>query len=266
MKICFMDISEIQRYALSSIRLLDLQMFFDNISDCEDDDEKLIFKVYANFTPDAKKKNDISFLSQLNKLKEQYDAKRNRSFKIINSYNNEIKRNMPEIAMVNGMYQDYIDNIDEPNHHILVTTTSKYLSTADYIQRQSRKQCKLYMPSDHPLLPQVVGIFRLGGTFDLEENKKTIEDIIVLKQIFFSLLYAKKNRFPMGMKNLVNTSQSSANIRPSDTTFMLSALIRADILETFTATANNTNFIAVRIKDRERTNQFLSKNGIDIFF
>ncbi len=262
MKIAFFDVAEFIRYAVDRIRLFDIKDLFDTISKKEGNEEPIEFCICFDYSDENTRYRLIQ--EQLVALKQKYETMEGRSIRLINSYNKEMKRTLPDVVILNEMYKSYIENMDNPPKIILAATTTRLFSAVSYIQSRTNVKARIYVPDDIPYLSQIQNVFELGDKFDLDAKSKSVFDKLVIKQIFECLKFSMERGFYPSATSISTNCLDMTNIRKFDTYTIIAGLCKNKILAWENKNNKDGEYRAVTIPDIEIAKKFLKENEIDV--
>lgn len=218
--IAYIDLDEIFKKAYINMRLFDIKHIIKNMA--KDKEFEKIF-VFADFT-------SKEFLANIKKDLE--DMQVEYPIVLVDGYNDTEEKNLTDIVLINTFYQNLIASNDEDDiYYTFVMAGTKYLSMLEYVQSITGKKVNLIIGDDVPYVDKLSETFNIVDKIELQENKKTIEDKLVIREIFNVVKWGEDNKYWMTFKNVIEKCKTMSNIRENDTYFMLNAMIAKKLLE-----------------------------------
>ena len=262
MKYVFFDVAEFFQYAVDRVRLFNVQTLFDTIMENEGDEEPIEFCICFDYSDDNTKYRLVQ--EQLVMLKQKYEAQEGKTIRLINSYNKEIKRTLPDAVMLHEIYKTYIENMENPPKFILAATSTRLFSAVSYIQSRTNIRTRVYVPNDMPYLKQIENVFELGGQFDMAADKKDVFDKTVIKQVFECLKFSMQRGFYPSSTSIAANCLDMTNIRRFDTYAIIAGLCKNHILAWENKTNEDGEYRAITIPNLTVAREYLKKHEIDV--
>lgn len=248
-----MDLNAIYWKFLNNMRLFNLQMFIKHLYDEETKNgENVQFRIFSDFSETSPLRNIREILISM---------KMDYPMKIVDGYSQAEKRNLTDIALINSLYQSFIEQESSyaENEYVFVVTDTKYINTLDYLQSKSGRSISIYVANDFPYIRQLDGMFEIHGDINVSASTRSVFDKTIIRQIFEMIDSAKEKGINLTLKNLSDDCLRLSKIKHEDTLYMVKALMIGGYLKKEEIELENgSKYLSVEVADQQKVDELLS--------
>ena len=251
MKIVYFDVDSLFWRAYNNIRLIDIEKIVKNINRLTKAD---VIYCVADFSTKEYLKPVANLLSNL---------KKEIPVKVVDGYSNAEKRNLTDISITNMFYQSIMNSESyDTNQYTIVASNTKYLSMAKFLQERSTNKVNFILTNDIESLDSFKTMFNVIDTIDIKEDKKSIFDKTIIKEIFKVINWSNENNRYMTEKNIVDNLVEYSKVKQEQAEYLLHALISKGYLEKKMLVNNAQEppikYLVVVMGNQEEVNKLLS--------
>ena len=251
MKIVYFDVDSLFWRAYNNIRLIDIEKIVKNINRLTKAD---VIYCVADFSTKEYLKPVANLLSNL---------KKEIPVKVVDGYSNAEKRNLTDISITNMFYQSIMNSESyDTNQYTIVASNTKYLSMAKFLQERSTNKVNFILTNDIESLDSFKTMFNVIDTIDIKEDKKSIFDKTIIKEIFKVINWSNENNRYMTEKNIVDNLVEYSKVKQEQAEYLLHALISKGYLEKKMLVNNAQEppikYLVVVVGNQEEVNKLLS--------
>ena len=220
MKIVYFDVDALFWRAYNNIRLIDFEKILRNVNKLTKAD---VIYCVADFSTKEYLKPVIDTLSSL---------KKEMPVEIVDGYSSAEKRNLTDISITNMFYQSIMNSDSyDTNQYTIVASNTKYLSMAKFLQERSTNKVNFILANDIEALDSFKTMFNVLDTIDIKEDKKSIFDKTIIKEIYKVINWSNENNRYMTEKNIVDNLVEYSKVKHEQAEYLLHALISKGYLE-----------------------------------